>query len=321
MCTVVSARGKHRYTGRTLDLEYSYNECVTVTPRQFPFCFTNGDVFRSHTALIGMAAVAEGMPLYFDAMNEQGLCMAGLHFPTQWYVPPPDGTPNEVAPFELIPRVLTACQTVEQVRAWLSHIRLVDRPFSDTMPNTPLHWLVTDGAESLVIEPTKEGLLVSDNAVGVLTNSPPFAMQMANLCQYRGLSATGSHQNLADLPPYSKGQGAFGLPGDLTSMSRFVRAVFTRENARFSARVSENIEQMFHVMDTVLQVRGCNRTADGEEITRYTGVMDADTGVYYYTTYGNRRITAVDLHRAPLDRDRLVLYPLMKESNVCWQNK
>ncbi|MBQ6830147.1 MAG: choloylglycine hydrolase [Clostridia bacterium] len=321
MCTVVSARGKHRYTGRTLDLEYSYNECVTVTPRQYPFVFTNGDASRSHTALVGMAAVSEGVPLYFDAMNEQGLCMAGLHFPTHCYFPPPQGTGDEVAPFELIPRVLTACQTVAQVREWLSHIRLVDRPFSDTMLGTPLHWMVSDGTECVVIEPTKEGLLISDNTVGVMTNSPPFAMQMANLCQYRHLSATGSKGNLANLPPYSKGQGAFGLPGDLTSMSRFVRAVFTRENARFSARVSENIEQMFHLMDTVLQVRGCNRTADGEEITRYTAVMDADTGVYYYTTYHNRRITAVDLHRAPIDRDRLVVYPLMNESSVYWQNR
>ena len=263
MCTVVSARGKHRYTGRTLDLEYSYNECVTVTPRQYPFVFTNGDAIRSHTALVGMAAVSEGVPLYFDAMNEQGLCMAGLHFPTHCYFPPPQGTGDEVAPFELIPRVLTACQTVAQVREWLSHIRLVDRPFSDTMLGTPLHWMVSDGTECVVIEPTKEGLLISDNTVGVMTNSPPFAMQMANLCQYRHLSATGSKGNLANLPPYSKGQGAFGLPGDLTSMSRFVRAVFTRENARFSARVSENIEQMFHLMDTVLQVRGCTAPPTG----------------------------------------------------------
>lgn len=321
MCTVVSAKGKHAYVGRTLDLEYSYNECVTVTPRRFPFYFTNGETVREHAAIIGIAAVSEGVPLYFDAMNEHGLCMAGLHFPTHCYFSPPTRREREIAPFELIPRVLTACRTVDEARAWLSHKRLVDRPFSDTMSNTPLHWMVTDGEDSLVVESTREGLLLSDNAVGVLTNSPPFAMQMANLCQYRHLSATGGEAYLADLPSYSKGQGAFGLPGDLTSMSRFVRAVFTRQNARFSARVGENVEQMFHVMDSVLQVRGCNRTADGEEMTRYTGVMDVDTGVYYYTTYGNRRITAVDLHRAPIDRDRLCLYPLMTESAVFWQNK
>ena len=80
MCTAATYRTDNFYFGRTLDNDFSYNETVTVTPRKFPFEFTNGKNLNSHYAIIGMAYVCENYPLYYDAMNEKGLCMAGLNF-------------------------------------------------------------------------------------------------------------------------------------------------------------------------------------------------------------------------------------------------
>lgn len=320
MCTAISMAAAHRFCGRNLDLEYSYNEGITVTPRQFSFSFCDGTVCGEHYAMIGTAAVAQGYPLYFDGMNEKGLAMAALNFPQYAHYGAAQGERGEIASYELIPRVLSVCDTLDQAERFLRGCRVIDRAFSETLPPSPLHFLVTDGKRTLVAEPLAEGMRVSENTVGVLTNSPPFAVQSANLCQYRGLSAGDSEANLTDAPPYSKGQGAFGLPGDLSSMSRFVRAVFTRQNARFSDDATGNVGQMFHVMDAVAQVRGCNRTADGDESTRYTCVMDLTDGVYYYTTYDNRQITAVNLHRESLDGETLKQYPLIKEQNIFRQN-
>ena len=37
------------------------------------------------------------------------------------------------------------------------------------------------------------------------------------------------------------------------------------------------------------------------EITIYTSCCNADKGIYYYTTYDNHQISAVDMHRENLD--------------------
>ncbi len=320
MCTALSVSARHHYFGRNLDLEYSYNEYVTVTPRRYPFLFADGTLCDCHGGIIGMAAVVGGYPLYFDATNEAGLSVAGLNFPHYAYFPPPQGQKMELAPYEVIPGVLCTCSTVTQAVELLEQCRVADLPFSEELPVSPLHWLIADRERAVAVEPVKEGLKLHQDPVGVLTNSPPFPMQMVNLCNYRGLSATSVEEHLTGAPePYSKGMGAMGLPGDLSSMSRFVRAVFTRQNALFGEEQRDGVGQFFHILDTVAQVQGCNRTADGEEITRYSSCCDTDEGIYYYTTYGNRQITAVDMKKVPLDGREPVMFPLEKEQNICWQ--
>lgn len=83
MCTAVSYHTKDHYFGRNLDFECSYGESVTITPRRFLFSLPEGAEFRTKYAMIGMAHVAEGTPLYYDVVNEKGLAMAGLLFAGQ----------------------------------------------------------------------------------------------------------------------------------------------------------------------------------------------------------------------------------------------
>ena len=80
MCTAATYKTKDFYFGRTLDYEFSYGDEITVTPRKFPFEFRHMGKRYSHYAIIGMAHVAGGYPLYYDAINEKGLGMAGLNF-------------------------------------------------------------------------------------------------------------------------------------------------------------------------------------------------------------------------------------------------
>ena len=80
MCTAATYKTQDFYFGRTLDYEFSYGDEITVTPRNYPFHFRHMSEVVSHYAMIGMAHVAGDYPLYYDAVNEKGLAMAGLNF-------------------------------------------------------------------------------------------------------------------------------------------------------------------------------------------------------------------------------------------------
>lgn len=324
MCTAVSYRTKDHYFGRNLDLECSYHETVTVTPRGYPFRFRLAGGSARHYAMIGMAHAQEGYPLYYEAVNEKGLGMAGLNFPGYaWYGPEQPGRDN-VAPFELIPWILGQCGTLAQARALLERAALVRIPFSSALPLSPLHWMVCDRSGALVVESVREGLKIYDDPAGVLTNSPSFDIMRFRLNDYLGLSPCPPEDRFAPglaLERYSRGMGALGLPGDLSSVSRFVRAAFTRLNSVSGESESESVSQFFHILGSVEQTCGCVRLADGScERTIYSCCCNTDRGIYYYTTYENRQITAVDLYREELDGSALICHPLIQGQQIRMQN-
>ena len=119
MCTAISFNAKDNYFGRNLDLEYSYSETVTITPRNYIFKFRRVKELETHYAMIGMAYVSDGYPLYYEATNEKGLSMAGLNFPGNAYFKECEGNMDNVAPFELIPWVLWQCDSVTQAKRLL----------------------------------------------------------------------------------------------------------------------------------------------------------------------------------------------------------
>ena len=256
LCTAVSYKTRDHYFGRSLDYEYSYHETVTITPRNFALHFRKVRTMTTHYAMIGAAFVVEDYPLYYDAVNEKGLAMAGLNFPGNAdYKPEARGMDN-VASYEFIPWVLGQCANLAEVRILLNRLNLVDIAFSKELPPSPLHWLISDSEGSLTVESVKEGLKVYENPVGVLTNNPPFDMQMFNLNNYMSLSTEPPVDNFCKglhLEAYSRGMGALGLPGDLSSASRFVKAVFTKMNSVSGDSESESISQFFHILGSVAQ--------------------------------------------------------------------
>ena len=324
MCTAATYRTDDFYMGRTLDYEFSYGEEITVMPRNFPLSFRHGGGTDRHYAIIGMAHVADGYPMYYDAVNEKGLGMAGLNFAASArYSEPEDGKQN-VAQFEFIPWVLSQFASLGQARSAIEKINLVGTTYDSRYPAAKMHWIIADKSGAITVEPTEGGLKIYDNAPGVLTNEPPFDMQLFNLNNYMRLSPKqqeNSFSDALDLGTYSRGMGGLGLPGDLSSMSRFVRAAFTKLNSLSGSGEAESVGQFFHILGSVEQVRGCCEVAqDKYEITIYTSCFNADKGVYYYTTYNNRRITAVDMHRENLDSDSLARYPMLDKEDVLRQN-
>ncbi len=321
MCTALAFSKKDFYFGRTFDLEFSYHETVTVTPRNFPLPFRMLPPMKRHHAIIGMAFVQEGYPLYYEAVNEKGLGMAGLNFPVSAkYFPPADGMEN-VTPFEFIPYILGSCASLSEAREKIEGMHLAAISFSEKLPLSPLHWMIADRSGAIVVEPTADGLKVYDDPAGVMTNEPPFDCMMTHLANYMSLSPAPPQNNFSfPIAAYSRGMGGMGLPGDLSSASRFVKAAFVREHSRCGESENEAVGQFFHILGAVEQQRGCVRLDGGDEITVYTSCCNADKGVYYYTTYSNRRINRVDMHKTDLESGELVSYPLRSEEDIFDQN-
>ena len=305
MCTAVTY--KNRYFGRNLDYDRSFGESVVITRRAFPFHFPEGQVLQKHHAIIGMAHVSENYPLYYDAMNEKGLAMAGLLFGENAVYHRPVAGKDNIPSWGLIPWILGQCGSVSEAEKLLFRLNLTDVPFSEELPPSPLHWMIADRERSLVVESMANGLHVYENPVGVLTNDPPFPFHLQNLHQYLSLTKEEPKNRFSEkmeLKPFSRGMGALGLPGDLSSVSRFVRAAFVRANA-FSAEEGD-VSQFFHILGAVEQQRGCVHLGNGRyEITLYTSCCDLEKGVYYWKTYEDYSIQKTELAEGMLDGNGL----------------
>ena len=207
MCTAITLLTQNHYFGRNLDMEFSYNEMITITPRNYPFVYQKKPCMQNHYAMIGMAYTPSLYPLYYDATNEMGLSMAGLKFPDEAdYKSSKDGFDN-ITPYEFIPWILGQCTNVTEAKTLLEHTNLIAKDYSEELPLTPLHWIVSDREASITVESVADGLKVYDNPLGVLTNSPEFPFQMFNQ------------------------QNSKTLPGDWSSLSRFVKASYLKERS------------------------------------------------------------------------------------------
>ena len=313
MCTAVNFGS---YFGRNLDLEKSYGERVVITPKNYAFNMRTLPPIRSHFAMIGMATVVQDYPLYYEATNEKGLSMAGLNFPENACYKPFDEDKDNVTPFELIPYILGKCESVRDAEKILEGISLVSLNFSETLPLSPLHWIICDKEKSITVEPLKVGLRVLENPYGVLTNNPTFDYHLMNIHNYMQLHEGFAENRISperEFDNYSLGMGALGLPGDYSSASRFVRAVFIKEKSPSFESEVENVSHFFHILGGVAMPKGCVMTRDGEfEYTRYSSCCNADKGIYYYTTYDNSTVTAVDMHSVDLYGEKFYSVPLVE---------
>ena len=311
MCTAICYRSNNSYFGRNLDLHRGYGEGVVIAPRNYEIIMRCEKPIKSHYAMIGMATVVDDFSLYYEATNEKGLSMAGLNFPeSAVYYHPAEGK-NNVTPFELIPWILAQCACIGEAKALLEKINLVNINFSENLLLSPLHWMICDKKNSIVVEPLKDGLKIYDNPFEILTNNPPFEFHQANVSHYMGLSTTHAISQFRESIPLkndSLGLGAFGLPGDYSSTSRFIRALFVKENSVSEHNEKSNVSQFFHILNSVAMPKGCVRSEGGFAYTRYSSCCNADKGIYYYTTYHNLEIRSINMHEVDLSRSHLYTY-------------
>ncbi len=325
MCTAISLINLDHYFGRTLDYNISYGESVAISPRLFPFPFKRVSDTKRHYAIIGMAAISQNYPLYYDAANEKGLAMAGLLFPQNAVYRSYAKDMDNITPYELIPWVLGQCTTILEAKKLLENTNIINLQFGEEYPLSPLHWIISDKTASITVEPMKIGLKIYDNPVGVLTNNPTFDIHMHNLANYMHLTPYEPENRFlkeVEITPHCRGLGAMGLPGDFSSMSRFIKAIYTKTNSVSKETEFESVNQFFHILNSVSVPRGSVITPDNKaEITLYASCINTSKGIYYYQTYENSRINGINLRLENLNSDRLISYSLTNKPEINIQNQ
>lgn len=305
------------YFGRNLDLHQDFGSRVVITPRRFQLAFRKLPPLNEHYAFLGIATVKKDYPLYAEAANEKGLCAAGLNFPDNaYYAKTEERGKQNVSPFELIPFLLGRCATLAEAKALLETTRLVAIPFDKDTPLTPLHWHIADKTGSIAVEQTESGLRIYDDPVGVLTNNPPFESQLQELCRYAHLTThTSSETNGFGLKPFSLALGSFGLCGDYSSPSRFVKAAWLLKHTPDLPTETERVAHFFHLLSAVAPPKGSVLTAKNEvHYALYSCCVNASKGVYYYRTYDGLNTEAIALRRENSDGERLSVFPLTENA-------
>ena len=321
MCTAITYKTNDFYFGRTLDFDINFGQLAVITPAGFHFNRRNGEPFKTDMAILGMARIENGYPLYFDAVNKAGLCMAALNFVGNAKYNQALQNKCNIAQFEFIPWILGKCKTVADAKQQLSDINITNTPFSPQLPIAQLHWIIADKDSAITVECVADGMKIYDNPVGVLTNNPTFDIQLFSLNYLLRLSPENRLNDKINLRPYSLGMGALGLPGDLSSQSRFLRAAFTKLHSVSECDEKASVGQFFHILGTVSQTKGCCITErDGFEYTQYTSCYNTEKGILYYTTYNNRQISAINLNRANLTSPQLIIFPLSDTQQINLQN-
>ena len=319
MCTAVCYKNLF---GRNFDFEHGFGEEICFLPRKFRLSFIKEEEMQSHNAMIGVARLEKGTPLFYDVMNEHGLCAAALNFPgNAVYFPEKQGAKN-LASFEIMTYILASCSNLAEAKTMLKNVNVLNENFCPELPGTPLHWIFADRTGSIVAEPLETGLVITENPVGVLTNSPPFDYHLNNLGNYVRISpkdAENSFSEKAFFSSQSRGAGAFGLPGDYSSPSRFIKAAFVKLNSLSEGE--EDISGLFHILGSVEQVKGCIRLKSGLEHTIYSSCMDMENKIYCYKTYENSRITAVLMKNENPETDYLRLWPMIKKQDMFFQDQ
>ncbi|WP_125152937.1 choloylglycine hydrolase [Clostridium rectalis] len=322
MCTSLTLKTKdgHNIFGRTMDFAIQFNESVNIIPRNFVWSTeVDKKERKSKYATIGMAVVINNHPVLADGMNEKGLICATLYFPgfSQFEEKTVNNKEN-VPSYDFVFWVLSQFENLNQVKKALKNMSIVNKTLSILNFAPPLHWILTDrSGKSIVVEKTSRGLEIFDNPVGVMTNSPNFQWHLSNLRQYIGLRPKQFENAMwgdLELAAFSQGSGTFGLPGDFTPPSRFVRAAYLKNNIADTDNEIKGINGVFHILSNCEVPKGVVLKSDDlSDYTFYTSAMCSESGNYYYHTYENRQISVINLYNEDLDSNDIKEFPNIKK--------
>lgn len=302
------------YFGRNLDVGQDYGEKVMVTPRNYPLPYKFLDNTTTPKPVIGMGIMIGNYPSYFDCYNQDGLGIAGLNFPhyAQFSNGPVDGKTN-LASYEIMLWVVENFSTVAEVKQALKNVNLVNEAATSKYPVAPLHWIISDKNEAIVVEDSKQyGLKIFEDTVGVLTNSPDFNWHLTNLDNYTGLNphdAAIQDWNGQRVAPLGVGTGSLGLPGDSIPADRFVKAAYLNTNYPTVSGEKANVAKFFNILKSVAMVKGSVININNQpEYTVYTSCYSSRTQNYYYNFENDFELRHHSFNDENINSDSVIIY-------------
>ncbi|TGA99859.1 choloylglycine hydrolase family protein [Sporolactobacillus shoreae] len=317
MCTslTLQTRDGHHLFGRTMDFTMDLNQSVIITPRRYKWINTTKEVISAKQGVVGMGIQQQGKVTFADGLNESGLTCATLYLQGfASYHKEAVKNKTNLPPQDFVLWCLTQFDSVQAVKEAMDGVSFLDAPLPALGITPPLHWILSDkSGKCIVIESTGKGVQIYDNPVGVLTNSPEFDWHLQNLRQYIGLQSRQFDPTQwidLKLSAFSQGSGSFGLPGDFTPPSRFVRAAYLKQNITGIENESDGLTGLFHILSNCSVPKGIVVTPQStEDVTIYTSAMCLESGTYYYQSYDCQQISAVHLFNENLDSEDVKVYP------------
>ena len=297
--------------GRTMEFGFDIKSNVLVVPAGTKYTTLglnpkkSGFTFEAKYGFAGANAL--GKSIIVDGVNEKGLYFGAFYFKgaAEYSELTAANQNNAISSEEVGNWLLSQFATVEEIKAAMSEKVVVGTYVKEIEGIAPLHYAVTDAdGGSIVIEYTKSGLTIHDNTVNVVTNNPTYDWQLTNLRNYIGLTATNRETltvGKQKVKPFGQGTGMFGLPGDFSSPSRFVRATAFANNALPSKDVDEGVFRAFHIMNNFDIPKGAIRESDNKTLMDYTiwtSVTDTKNAIYYYKTFKGQAVECLDLRKA-----------------------
>ena len=322
-CTGITIRAKDGscIVARTIEWGGSnLNSRYVVVPRGYTQQSyvpggTDGMKFSARYGYVGLAVEQE--QFVAEGLNEAGLSAGLFYFPGygQYEDFNPAKKSATIADLQLVPWVLGACSTVDEVKEAVEKVHVVSiYPGASTV-----HWRFTDlSGRQLVLEIVGGEPHFYENKLGVLTNSPGFEWQLTNLNNYVNLYAGAASDHSfgsIQLAPFGAGSGMLGLPGDVTPPSRFVRAAFFQTTAPQPDSALHAVLQGFQILtnfDIPIGVEFADGKipADIPSATQWTAASDMVNRRIYYRTMYNSAIRCFDLRTIDFARVKYRSLPL-----------
>lgn len=320
MCTsfTVSVKDQQHYLSRTMDFSFLLEGQPIFMPRGFEWSSFNGEVHQNAYAFVGTGKKLEDY-IFADGVNEKGVVAAELYYPNEAdYATDSVAGQKNLAPHQFIMWLLGENSSIAEIKEKIGTITLVDCPVALLGITVPLHFIVTDSSgETITIETNQKQLILKDNPIGVMANSPNLEWHLQNLNQYASIKPTNNpSQKLGPLTltPFGQGSGTFGLPGSYVSTDRFVRAAFLKYNMVTSTTMEETVNNIFHVLDSVTIPKGIDIKPDGEiDFTQYRVVMDSISSSYFLQLYESNRVYSVKIDAELLTNTAPIVYPVSKD--------
>lgn len=321
-CTglALTAKDGGYVSGRTVEFGIDLDLNGIFVPRGYAFTGTlpdgkQGMSYTSKYAYLGTNAFGEAAVV--DGLNEKGLAVGMFYFPGFAKYPDPSAQNQNVAlsPTEFPNWILSQFATVDEVKAQMDNVAIMPTQPKGWPVIPPVHYVVYDAqGKSIVIEPIDGKLSVSDNPLGVITNSPPFDWHMTNLSNYVNLTPLGTSPKKVDgveVQAYSTGSGLGGLPGDFTAPSRFVRAAIFSASSVTPTDSEDGAKKVLHLLNQFDIPRGAVRTAEpgGKtqiEWTLATVARDPKNFTYYFKTYDNQNLRKIRMDQFDYDGKQIM---------------
>lgn len=313
MCTSISLSSKDNthLLARTMDFSLQLDPEMMVFPRHFPLEFHSGTL-NEHYAFMGLSKNIGG---YFiaDGVNEHGLSAAALYFEGYAsYKDIADATQTQVLPHELIMWILAKCQSVSETVEMLNNIDVVAKVLDFIGSTPPLHFIFLDrNGESIIVEFMSDGIHIHENKLGVLTNSPDYTWHLTNVRSYIGLDPKQVESRTLygeTFNPFGQGSGTFGLPGDFTPPSRFIKTLYNKLSSQKAQDRDALVLQAMHILNGVDIPLGSVITQRSTiDYTQYTSYILCDDPIYYYRMANSLQVQSVRLKDHDLDRTEIIV--------------